>query len=284
MAWEFEGGIICLLTSSRWVLVVDMYWYLILFLSDFFLVYTYFYKGKDYWKFDNQKLTVEPGYPKSILKDWMGCDQSEVEKNKDRHLPHDDVDIMVAINDVPSTVNAIAVVIPCILSLCILVLVYTIFQFKNKNVQQHVTYYKHPVQEWVWRTEGRDGPQMLENISEGYYAEVWPVPVFWTTLSQNGNKKRGKGVPSSFPFETLQQILQFFSMSPTDKTSGDWTCEVMPWPYANQVKSWRLRNHRSNFNRDHRFLFSGRVGRTPANPCLVLNINLYMNFEYYQRN
>ncbi|KAI2663878.1 Matrix metalloproteinase-24 [Labeo rohita] len=112
-------------------------------------IYTYFYKGKDYWKFDNQKLTVEPGYPKSILKDWMGCDQSEVEKNKDRHLPHDDVDIMVAINDVPSTVNAIAVVIPCILSLCILVLVYTIFQFKNKNVQQHVTYYKHPVQEWV---------------------------------------------------------------------------------------------------------------------------------------
>lgn len=145
-------------------------------------VYTYFYKGKDYWKFDNQKLTVEPGYPKSILKDWMGCDQSEVEKNKDRHLPHNDVDIMVAINDVPSTVNAIAVVIPCILSLCILVLVYTIFQFKNKNVQQHVTYYKHPVQEWVWQTRGRFGPQTLKNITEGYYAEVWkhmwPVPVF----------------------------------------------------------------------------------------------------------
>ncbi|KAL4655802.1 matrix metalloproteinase-24 [Arapaima gigas] len=111
--------------------------------------YTYFYKGKDYWKFDNQKLSVEPGYPKSILKDWMGCDQSEVEKNKERQLPHDDVDIMVTINDVPSTVNAIAVVIPCILSLCILVLVYTIFQFKNKGVQQNVTYYKHPVQEWV---------------------------------------------------------------------------------------------------------------------------------------
>ncbi|MGH0179082.1 UNVERIFIED_CONTAM: hypothetical protein FKN15_078545 [Acipenser sinensis] len=112
--------------------------------------YTFFYKGKEYWKFDNQKLTVESGYPRSILKDWMGCDQSMVEKNKDRHLPHDDVDIMVTINDVPSTVNAIAVVIPCILSLCILVLVYTIFQFKNKGVQQqHVTYYKRPVQEWV---------------------------------------------------------------------------------------------------------------------------------------
>lgn len=114
-----------------------------------FLVHTYFYKGKDYWKFDNQKLTVEPGYPKSILKDWMGCDQTEMEKNKDRHFSNEDVDIMVAINDVPSTVNAIAVVIPCILSLCILVLVYTIFQFKNKSVPQPVTFYKQPVQEWV---------------------------------------------------------------------------------------------------------------------------------------
>lgn len=120
--------------------------------------YTYFYKGKEYWKFDNQKLTVEPGYPKSILRDWMGCDQSDMERsgNKgnrgDRQLPLDDVDIMVTINDVPTTVNAIAVVIPCILSLCILVLVYTIFQFKNKGVQQNTMtqhYYKYPVQEWV---------------------------------------------------------------------------------------------------------------------------------------
>ncbi|XP_054701288.1 matrix metalloproteinase-24 isoform X1 [Grus americana] len=111
--------------------------------------YTYFYKGKEYWKFDNQRLSVEPGYPRSILKDWMGCNQKDVERSKDRRLPHDDVDIMVTINDVPSTVNAIAVVIPCILSLCILVLVYTIFQFKNKEVQQNVVYYKRPVQEWV---------------------------------------------------------------------------------------------------------------------------------------
>lgn len=120
--------------------------------------YTYFYKGKEYWKFDNQKLTVEPGYPKSILRDWMGCDQSDMERSGskgnrgDRQLPLDDVDIMVTINDVPTTVNAIAVVIPCILSLCILVLVYTIFQFKNKGVQQNTMaqhYYKYPVQEWV---------------------------------------------------------------------------------------------------------------------------------------
>nr|XP_004559048.1 matrix metalloproteinase-24 isoform X2 [Maylandia zebra] len=124
----------------------------------FFKDYTYFYKGKEYWKFDNQKLTVEPGYPKSILRDWMGCDQSDMERSGnngnpgERQLPPDDVGIIVTINDVPPTVNAIAVVIPCILSLCILVLVYTIFQFKNKGVQQNTMtqhYYKYPVQEWV---------------------------------------------------------------------------------------------------------------------------------------
>ncbi|XP_011908038.1 PREDICTED: matrix metalloproteinase-24 isoform X2 [Cercocebus atys] len=113
------------------------------------LDYTYFYKGRDYWKFDNQKLSVEPGYPRNILRDWMGCNQKEVERRKERRLPQDDVDIMVTINDVPGSVNAVAVVIPCILSLCILVLVYTIFQFKNKTGPQPVTYYKRPVQEWV---------------------------------------------------------------------------------------------------------------------------------------
>ncbi|XP_073861248.1 matrix metalloproteinase-24 isoform X3 [Macaca fascicularis] len=115
----------------------------------FFKDYTYFYKGRDYWKFDNQKLSVEPGYPRNILRDWMGCNQKEVERRKERRLPQDDVDIMVTINDVPGSVNAVAVVIPCILSLCILVLVYTIFQFKNKTGPQPVTYYKRPVQEWV---------------------------------------------------------------------------------------------------------------------------------------
>ncbi|XP_032897982.1 matrix metalloproteinase-24 [Amblyraja radiata] len=111
--------------------------------------YTYFYKGKQYWKFDNQRLVVEPGYPRSIVRDWMGCNAKDGDSNRDRHRPSDDVDIMVQINDVPSTVNAIAVVIPCILSLCILVLVYTIFQFKQKGSQQNLVVSKRSVQEWV---------------------------------------------------------------------------------------------------------------------------------------
>lgn len=120
--------------------------------------YTYFYRGRDYWKFDNQRLAVEPGYPKSILRDWMGCDQSDLERpgrkgnHGDHQLTLDDVDIVVTINDVPPTVNAIAVVIPCVLSLCVLVLVYTIFQFKHKGAEPSAAathYHKYPPQEWV---------------------------------------------------------------------------------------------------------------------------------------
>lgn len=35
--------------------------------------YTYFYKGSNYWRFDNLKTEAEKGYPRSILKDFMGC-------------------------------------------------------------------------------------------------------------------------------------------------------------------------------------------------------------------
>lgn len=36
--------------------------------------YTYLYKGSKYWRFDNQKMKDDPDYPRSILKDFMGCD------------------------------------------------------------------------------------------------------------------------------------------------------------------------------------------------------------------
>lgn len=35
--------------------------------------FTFFYKGSKYWKFDNHRMKSEPGYPKSILRDFMGC-------------------------------------------------------------------------------------------------------------------------------------------------------------------------------------------------------------------
>lgn len=42
-------------------------------LSLYISAYTFFYKGSKYWKFDNHRMKSEPGYPKSILRDFMGC-------------------------------------------------------------------------------------------------------------------------------------------------------------------------------------------------------------------
>lgn len=55
-----------------------MFFFLSIFCTDIFLffsspAYTYFYKGSKYWKFDNHRMKSEPGYPKSILRDFMGC-------------------------------------------------------------------------------------------------------------------------------------------------------------------------------------------------------------------
>lgn len=94
-------------------------------------------------------LRVEPGYPRSILKDFMGCD-GPTDRDKDRHSPQDDVDIVIKLDNTASTVKAIAIVIPCILALCLLVLVYTVFQFKRKGTPRHILYCKRSMQEWVW--------------------------------------------------------------------------------------------------------------------------------------
>ncbi|KAJ8272681.1 hypothetical protein GJAV_G00092150 [Gymnothorax javanicus] len=110
--------------------------------------FTYFYKGKEYWKFSNQKLRVEPGYPRSILKDFMGCDEHQ-EPEHDWRPPEDDMDIVIKLDNTAGTVKAVAIVIPCILALCLLVLVYTVFQFKRMGTSRHLLYCKRSMQEWV---------------------------------------------------------------------------------------------------------------------------------------
>lgn len=114
--------------------------------------YTYFYKGRDYWKFDNQRLSVEPGYPRSILQDWMGCVGPEASGGRPGHGHPGEADVRVALEEGGAGVNALAAVLPCVLALCVLVLLYTIFQFKNKGALQDAatqSSYKYPVQEWV---------------------------------------------------------------------------------------------------------------------------------------
>uniref|UniRef100_A0A665W0V9 Matrix metallopeptidase 16b (membrane-inserted) n=1 Tax=Echeneis naucrates TaxID=173247 RepID=A0A665W0V9_ECHNA len=118
--------------------------------------FTYFYKGKEYWKFNNQLLRVEPGYPRSILRDFMGCDGLPADPDWDwsppvaeeRHYDND-VDVVIKLDSTGGTEKAVAIAIPCVLALCMMVLLYTVFQFRRKSTQRHILYCKRSMQEWV---------------------------------------------------------------------------------------------------------------------------------------
>lgn len=112
--------------------------------------FTYFYKGKEYWKFNNQLLRVEPGYPRSILKDFMGCDLRPIDPGRP---PADDgdTDVVIELENGADTVKAIVIIIPCVLALCGVMVVYTVVQFKKKGTPRHILYCKRSMQEWVWR-------------------------------------------------------------------------------------------------------------------------------------
>uniref|UniRef100_A0A671MS23 Matrix metalloproteinase-16-like n=1 Tax=Sinocyclocheilus anshuiensis TaxID=1608454 RepID=A0A671MS23_9TELE len=105
--------------------------------------FTYFYKGKEYWKFNNQRLRVETGYPRSILRDFMGCDEEPPQYD------NDDVDIVLKLESSGGAEKAVAIAIPCVLALCMMVLLYTVFRFKRKDTQRHILYCKRSMQEWV---------------------------------------------------------------------------------------------------------------------------------------
>ncbi|XP_052404530.1 matrix metalloproteinase-16 isoform X2 [Carassius gibelio] len=120
--------------------------------------FTYFYKGKEYWKFNNQRLRVEPGYPRSILRDFMGCDGlpadpdwdwSPPEEEEPPQYDNDDVDIVLKLESSGGAEKAVAIAIPCVLALCMMVLLYTVFRFKRKDTQRHILYCKRSMQEWV---------------------------------------------------------------------------------------------------------------------------------------
>ncbi|CAL8398288.1 unnamed protein product [Arctogadus glacialis] len=118
--------------------------------------FTYFYKGKEYWKFNNQRLRVEPGYPRSILKDFMGCDGTASDPARPGGpggpgVPPDDgtSNVVIELDNTTGTVQAMAVVVPCVLLLCLLALVYTVVQFKRKGTPRHILYCKRSMQEWV---------------------------------------------------------------------------------------------------------------------------------------
>uniref|UniRef100_A0A8C5KIW8 Matrix metallopeptidase 15 n=1 Tax=Jaculus jaculus TaxID=51337 RepID=A0A8C5KIW8_JACJA len=133
--------------------------------------YTYFYKGTKYWKFDNERLRMEPGYPKSILRDFMGCEEHtepgprwpDVARppfNPDGGAePGVDGDseggddggsrVVVQMEEVVRTVNVVVVLVPLLLVLCILGLAFALVQMQRKGAPRMLLYCKRSLQEWV---------------------------------------------------------------------------------------------------------------------------------------
>lgn len=156
-------------------------------LYEFFfslVAFTYFYKGSNYWRFDNLRSEADQGYPRSILRDFMGCVQAPVpepdvdpEKRPENEpvQPTDpskkpdegqttesdvtdgdededeDVKVVVTVAESESKVmTLIMVTVPLVLILIILVLIYAIIRtLQNKETPRSLVHCKRSMQEWV---------------------------------------------------------------------------------------------------------------------------------------
>lgn len=100
---------------------------------------------------------MEPGYPRSILRDFMGCDGLPADHEwawsppvaEERHYDNGDMDVVIKLDSTGGTEKAVAIAIPCVLALCMMVLLYTVFQFRRKSTRRHILYCKRSMQEWV---------------------------------------------------------------------------------------------------------------------------------------
>lgn len=88
----------------------------------------------------------------------MGCDGLPSDPDWDwrppqddepPHYEHDDVDIVRKPEGTGGTEKAVAIAIPCVLALCLMVLLHTVFRVKRKDTKRHILYCKRSMQEWV---------------------------------------------------------------------------------------------------------------------------------------
>lgn len=77
--------------------------------------YTYFYRANRYWKFNNQYMKVESGYPKSVLTDWMGCESEEPKRGG-----REEEVIIIEVDESQGGSKVVAVVIPLLLVVLVL--------------------------------------------------------------------------------------------------------------------------------------------------------------------
>lgn len=114
---------------------------------------TYFYKDKEYWKFNNELLRVEPGYPRSILKDFMGCEDPPPPgtgpDGKQPPTQDGDEEVVIPLPRQDDSLLLTAVLVPCTLALCVLALISTLCYFRRAGTPRHILYCKRSMQEWV---------------------------------------------------------------------------------------------------------------------------------------
>ncbi|CAF98825.1 unnamed protein product, partial [Tetraodon nigroviridis] len=110
--------------------------------------FTYFYKGKEYWKFSNQFLRVEPRVPPLHPQRLHGL-RAEAHRprpaagRRRRHGRGDRAGQRGEHDEGGGHRHPLRV------ALCLLVLIYTVVQFKRKGTPRHILYCKRSMQEWV---------------------------------------------------------------------------------------------------------------------------------------
>ncbi len=146
----------------------------------FHTAYTYFYKDTKYWRFDNKRMKLDAGYPRSILNDFMGCrvhfdaetdvkpdhrspetnDKNQDPDNEDTENGIDDkedekkeVDVILRVNETDEHImTLILVTVPLVLVLCILGVIYIIITtLQRKETPKVLVHCKRSLQQWVWK-------------------------------------------------------------------------------------------------------------------------------------
>uniref|UniRef100_A0A672RZA1 Peptidase metallopeptidase domain-containing protein n=1 Tax=Sinocyclocheilus grahami TaxID=75366 RepID=A0A672RZA1_SINGR len=109
-----------------------------LFSSFVIHAHTYFYKANKYWKFNNQQLKVEPGYPKSVLTDWMGCEGEQPKKR----IGTDEEVLIIEVDESEGRAmgGAATIVIPLFLLACVLVTLGGLLFFRRYGTPRRLLY------------------------------------------------------------------------------------------------------------------------------------------------